>query len=77
MSGDGGPGSGGRWGISGWTYAKYVLALAGLALVLLADNLEKRWLGYPGLALILAAFLLRFVQQRAARRDLGERDAGR
>jgi hypothetical protein len=54
-------------GLSGWTYAKYALALAGLALVLLADNLGKKWLGYPGIGLILVAFLLRFAQRRASR----------
>ena len=50
--------------VSGWTLAKYALALAGLALVLLADQTGKKWLGYPGLGLILAAFLLRFLQRR-------------
>ena len=53
--------------ISGWTLAKYVLALAGLALVLLSDNLGRPWIGYPGLVLIGAAFLLRFAQRRASR----------
>jgi len=50
--------------LSGWTLAKYALALAGLALVLLADQTGKKWLGYPGLGLILAAFLIRFLQRR-------------
>lgn len=50
--------------MSGWTLAKYALALAGLALVLLADQTGKKWLGYPGLGLILAAFLVRFLQRR-------------
>jgi len=50
--------------VSGWTLAKYALALAGLALVLLADQTGKKWLGYPGLGLILAAFLIRFLQRR-------------
>lgn len=50
--------------MSGWTLAKYALALAGLALVLFADQTGKKWLGYPGLGLILAAFLVRFVQRR-------------
>ena len=42
-----------------WTYVKYALALAGLALVLYADRLGHHWFGYVGLALILAAFFLR------------------
>ena len=50
--------------VSGWTLAKYALVLAGLALVLLADQTGKKWLGYPGLGLILAAFLLRLLQRR-------------
>lgn len=54
-------------GVSGWTYAKYALALAGLAMVLLADNLGKRWVGYLGIGLILVAFVLRFLQRRASR----------
>jgi membrane protein implicated in regulation of membrane protease activity len=50
--------------MSGWTLAKYVVALGGIALVLLADNIKRPWLGYAGLAVIAAAFLLRFVQRR-------------
>ncbi|MEK6609633.1 MAG: hypothetical protein AABZ35_01790 [Gemmatimonadota bacterium] len=50
--------------MSGSTLAKYALALAGLALVLVADQTGKKWLGYPGLGLILAAFLVRFLQRR-------------
>jgi hypothetical protein len=49
--------------LSGWTLAKYALALAGVALVLTGDRLGVRWLGYPGLALIVTAFVLRFVQR--------------
>ena len=56
--------------MSGWSYAKYALAMSGLALVVLADNLGRRWIGYPGLALIAAAFLLRFVQRKASRRPI-------
>lgn len=56
--------------MSGWTLAKYALALVGLALVLGGDTFGMRWLGYPGLALIALAFLLRFPQRRlAARKD--------
>ncbi len=53
--------------MSGWTLAKYALALAGLALVIAADRFGVRWLGYPGLALIALGFLRRYPQRRAAR----------
>ena len=53
--------------MNGWTLAKYVLALAGIALVLAADRLGRRWIGYLGLGLIVIAFLLRFVQRRATK----------
>lgn len=53
--------------MNGWTVAKYALALAGLALVIGADRFGVRWLGYPGLGLIVLAFLLRYAQRRAAR----------
>lgn len=45
--------------MSPWTWAKYILAIAGLALVVTADRLGVHWLGYVGLALIVSAFLLR------------------
>lgn len=51
--------------MSGWTIAKYALVLAGIALVLAADRLGVRWLGYPGVGLLVVAFLLRFPQRRA------------
>ncbi len=54
--------------MTAWTLAKYALALAGIALVLAGDRLGRPWMGYPGLALIVVAFLLRFVQRRAAKR---------
>jgi hypothetical protein len=50
--------------MSGWTLAKYALALAGVALVITGDRTGQRWLGYPGLVLVVAAFVLRFVQRR-------------
>jgi hypothetical protein len=50
--------------MSGWTLAKGALALVGVSLLLLADNLGRHWLGYVGLVPIIAAFLLRFVQKR-------------
>ncbi len=50
--------------MSGFTLGKYALALAGIALVLLADRLARSWIGYLGLALIVSAFLLRFLQRR-------------
>lgn len=40
------------------------LALLGVALLLLADNLGRPWIGYAGLVPIVAAFLLRFLQRR-------------
>jgi hypothetical protein len=55
-------GTGGQ--VSGWLLAKYALALAGIALVLLADYAGRRWLGYAGLGLVFSAFLLRFIQRR-------------
>jgi hypothetical protein len=53
--------------MNGWTLAKYALGMAGLALVFGADRFGVRWLGYPGLALIVVAFLLRYPQRRALR----------
>ena len=46
--------------MNGLTLAKYVLALGGVAVVLAADRLGVPWLGWVGLGLIIAAFLLRF-----------------
>ena len=50
--------------MTGWAMAKYLLALAGVALVLAGDRTGHAWLGYIGLPLIVAAFFLRFVQKR-------------
>ena len=47
--------------MSHWTWVKFALALAGLALVVSAERLGRHWLGYVGIGLILAAFLLRLV----------------
>ena len=55
--------------MNGWTVAKYALAVAGLVLVVGADRVGMRWLGYLGLGLILVAFLLRYPQRRALRRS--------
>ena len=55
--------------MTGWTLGKYVLSVAGLVLVFGADRVGMRWLSYPGLALIVVAFLLRYPQRRAQRRD--------
>jgi hypothetical protein len=52
--------------VNGWVLAKYALTLAGIGLVLAADRTGARWLGYTGLAIIVLAFLLRFLQRRAA-----------
>lgn len=53
--------------MTGWTLAKYALALLGIALVLAGDRVGQRWLGYPGLAIIVVAFALRFVERRRHR----------
>ena len=54
--------------MTGWTLAKVALALAGIALLLLGDNLGRPWIGYVGIAMVLLAFLLRFVQRRIEQR---------
>ena len=54
--------------MNGWTIAKYVLALSGIALVVAADRSGVRWIAYPGFGLIAVGFLLRFPQRRARRR---------
>jgi hypothetical protein len=54
--------------MTGWTYAKYLLALAGVVLVLAGESTGRRWVGYIGLGLLVAAFLLRFVQRARARK---------
>jgi hydrogenase/urease accessory protein HupE len=54
--------------VNGWTIAKYLLALAGIALVVAADRHGVRWIAYPGLGLIAVGFLLRFPERRARRR---------
>ena len=55
--------------MNGWTLAKYVLAIAGAALVIGAERFGVRWIQYPGMGLIVVAFLLRFPQRRAMRRE--------
>ncbi len=49
--------------MSGWTLAKYTLALSGVLIVLLADRLGAHDFGWVGLGLVLAAFFLRFWQR--------------
>jgi hypothetical protein len=49
--------------MSGWALAKYVLALAGVLIVILADKYSAPFFGWVGLGLVLAAFLLRFWQR--------------
>ena len=51
--------------MNGWVLAKYALALVGIGMVLAADSFGRRWLGYAGLAVMVLAFLLRFLQRRA------------
>lgn len=46
--------------------AKYALMLAGIACVLLADRLGRTWLAWVGFALVVGAFVLRFIQRRRA-----------
>jgi hypothetical protein len=55
--------------VNGWTLAKYALMLIGIGLVLVADRSGQTWLGYAGLAVIVLAFVLRFLQRRAAARE--------
>jgi hypothetical protein len=52
--------------MSGWTLAKYVLALAGVLIVILADRYGSPFFGWVGLGLVLAAFFLRFWQRAKA-----------
>ena len=47
-----------------WAFAKYLLALAGVALVIGADRIGRPWVGYVGLGVLVVAFLLRFLQRR-------------
>jgi len=54
--------------MNGWSLAKYALALSGVALVLLGDQIGRRWLGYLGLGLLIVAFLLRFIRPAPPRR---------
>ncbi len=46
--------------MSALTLAKYALALSGIAIVLAADRWGRPQLGWIGLGLVLAAFVLRF-----------------
>ena len=52
--------------MNGWTLAKYVLALGGVLIVILADRFGVPTLGWAGLGLVLAAFFLRFWQRAKA-----------
>jgi O-antigen/teichoic acid export membrane protein len=53
--------------MSGWTLAKYLLALSGVLIVILADKYGVHGFGWIGLGLVLAAFFLRFWQRARAR----------
>ena len=55
--------------MNGWMLAKYALTLVGIGLVLAADRFGRTWLGYAGLAIIVLAFLLRFLQRRARQKQ--------
>lgn len=52
--------------MSGWTLAKYLLAVGGVLIVLLAGRYDLPFLGWAGLGLVLAAFFLRFWQRAKA-----------
>ena len=54
--------------MNGWTLAKYLLMLGGVALVLAGESAGRRWLGFAGLVFLVAAFVLRFVQRFRARK---------
>jgi len=54
--------------MNGWTLAKYLLMLGGVALVLVGESAGRRWLGFVGLGLLVVAFVLRVVQRFRARR---------
>ena len=49
--------------MSGWSLAKVVLVLSGVALLLFADQRGVPVLGWVGLGLLVVAFLLRFWQR--------------
>lgn len=53
--------------MSGWTLAKYLLALCGVLTVILADRYGAPSFGWIGLGLVLAAFFLRFWQRTGTR----------
>ncbi len=53
--------------MNGWTLAKYVLAIGGVAIVILADRYGVPQLGWLGLGFVLAAFFLRFWQRAKAK----------
>jgi len=58
--------------MNGWTLAKYLLMLGGIALVLAGESAGRRWLGFVGLGLLVVAFVLRLVQRYRARRAAAE-----
>ena len=54
--------------MSAWSLGKYALALLGVALALLGDQVGRPWIGYVGIGLLIVAFLLRFVNRAPPRR---------
>ncbi len=63
--------------MNGWTLAKYVLAFSGVGIVLLSDRYGMPWLGYLGIGLIVAAFVLRYVQRaRQAKKAASSAEPG-
>lgn len=57
--------------MSGWALAKYLLALGGVLIVILADRYGVPSLGWVGLGLVLAAFFFRFWQRGKVQRRNG------
>jgi hypothetical protein len=53
--------------MTGWTLAKYLLALSGVLIVIFADKFGAPSFGWIGLGLVLAAFFLRFWQRARSR----------
>ena len=62
--------------MNSWSFAKVVLVLAGVALLLVADRNGVPVLGWVGLGLLLVAFLLRFWQRAALRPGTGGGGSG-
>jgi len=62
--------------VSGWSLAKVVLVLSGVALLLFADQRGVPVLGWAGFGLMVVAFLLRFWQRAKDKRRNGSAPPG-